>query len=118
MSAQVLDGKILAAKIKDSLRSEVEKLKKEFNKVPTMVNIVIGDDHGTCAYAKSQEKVAEYIGINYELKTVTEDVGQEQLEALVRDLNSDADVNGILIHKPVPEHIDYGSVANHIDIIK
>ncbi|HBG60377.1 MAG: hypothetical protein A2Y03_00470 [Omnitrophica WOR_2 bacterium GWF2_38_59] len=118
MSARVLNGKILASKVKDSLKSEVEKLKKEFNKVPKMVNIVIGQDHGTCAYAKSQEKVAEYIGINYELKTIPADVRQEKLEDLVCALNNDAGVNGIMIHKPVPDQINYNLVANHIDIIK
>lgn len=118
MSAQILDGKKLSKKVKDSLKNEVQGLKENFNKVPKMVNIVIGNDHGTCAYAKSQQKVADYIGIKYELKTVSENVSQQDLEGLVRDLNNDADVNGILIHRPVPSQIDYVSVANHIDIIK
>lgn len=118
MSAKILDGKILAANIKDSLQGEVKRFKKDLNKVPKMVNIVIGDDHGTCSYARSQKKVADHIGIDYELKTIPEKVSQEQLEDLVRDLNDDASVNGILMHKPFPKHIDYGSAANHIAIVK
>lgn len=118
MSAKILDGKALAQDLKDALKNEVAALKEQTGSVPQLVNVMLGSDHGSCAYAKSQKSAAEYIGIQYELKTLAEDVSQEDFSDCIKKLNDDASVNGIMIHKPVPPHIDYGSVANGVDTIK
>jgi len=118
VSAKILDGKTLAQDLKDSLQKEVADLKEATGAVPRLVNVLVGGDPGSCAYAKSQEKAAEYIGIQYELATLPADVSQEDFCDCIKKLNDDASVNGIMIHKPVPEHIDYNSVANHVDTDK
>lgn len=118
MSAEILDGKIRAQQIGDSLKGQVEKLRKQTGQVPTLVNIIIGNDSGACVYAKSQRSVAEHIGIDYELVTLPEDISQEKLNIFIERLNDTAGVNGIMLHKPVPSHIDYGVAANHVDIAK
>lgn len=118
MSAKLLDGKQLAQEIKDSLKQEVMQLKQEAGQVPTLINLMIGEDQGSCAYANAQKRVADYIGINYELRNLPLDISQKDLSDQITELNADPNVNGIMLHKPVPKQIDYHVVANHVDTLK
>jgi methylenetetrahydrofolate dehydrogenase (NADP+)/methenyltetrahydrofolate cyclohydrolase len=118
MSARILDGKVLARGIRAKLQQEVVSLKKETGAVPHLINVMIGSDPGSCAYANSQKRVAEQIGIRYELVSLKEDISQEALIKYIQQLNQDRDVHGIMIHKPLPAHIDYQAIANHLDMAK
>ena len=118
MSAQILDGKALAQSLKDALKAEVSDLSRKTGATPRLVNILVGDDHGACAYARSQRMAAEHIGVRYELITLPPDTTQDDLIAQIRKLNADDDVNGIMIHKPLPGHIHYGVVANYVETNK
>ena len=118
MSAKILDGKLLAQHIKDELKSQVFSLKQKTGLVPRLVNVMVGNDQGSCAYAKSQKSVAEYIGIQYDLITLPGDVTEEKFGECIKDLNQDFSVNGIMIHKPLPEHIVYGKIANYVNTEK
>ena len=115
---QLLDGKKLAQELKDQLKAEVDEIKLKDGRGPKLVNIIIGDDAGSCAYANSQKRVAEYMGIEYELKSLPADCTQEKFCKLIDKLNKDKSINGIMLHKPVPEQIDYGVVANYVDTVK
>ncbi|MBF0523067.1 MAG: bifunctional 5,10-methylenetetrahydrofolate dehydrogenase/5,10-methenyltetrahydrofolate cyclohydrolase [Candidatus Omnitrophica bacterium] len=115
MTLQILDGKKLALDLKEKLRAEVASLKEKTGKVPSMVNIMIGEDHGASAYSNSQKKAAEAIGIQYELKTLPTQISQEELIEFIALLNNDADVNGVMLHKPVPAHIDHPKAIDHLD---
>ncbi len=112
--AKILDGTALAKKLKDELKKEVARLKETFDGVPHLVNVMVGSDPGSCAYANSQKKTAEYIGIKYELKLLPEDTIQAKLISVIKKLDADAGIHGIMIHKPIPAHIDYRSVANYV----
>ncbi|HLF18051.1 MAG TPA: bifunctional 5,10-methylenetetrahydrofolate dehydrogenase/5,10-methenyltetrahydrofolate cyclohydrolase [Candidatus Omnitrophota bacterium] len=116
--AKLLDGKILAAKIKDELKAQVAQLKDKYNDVPHLVNLVIGEDAGSRTYANAQIKAAEYIGIRYELKTFPASISQKDFSNEIKKLNNDINVNGIMLHKPVPRQIDYHIVANMVDTNK
>src|SRR5262245_42639662 len=105
MSSKILDGKFLAGRIKDQLRQEVEQLKKSTGSVPHVVNLMIGGDPSACAYANSQKKVAESIGIRYDLIQLKQDQPQTDVEKYIEKFNRDDAVHGIMIHKPVPDHI-------------
>lgn len=113
-TAHILDGTALAKKLKDELKKEVARLKHDFGGVPHLVNVMVGSDPGSCAYANSQKKVAEYIGIKYELKILSADTTQAKLISVIKELDADSSVHGIMIHKPVPEQIDYRVVANYV----
>jgi len=113
--AVILDGKILAKNVSDDLIKEIESLKSQTGDVPSIVNILIGEDDGSCAYANSQKKAAEKIGIHYKTVTLANDITQEKLEDYIEELNADAGINGIMLHKPVPDHIDYSAAANYLD---
>jgi methylenetetrahydrofolate dehydrogenase (NADP+)/methenyltetrahydrofolate cyclohydrolase len=97
---------------------QVLSLKEVRSSVPHVVNIAIGDHHAMCAYANSQIKAAQEIGIEYKLDILPENISQEKLIEHIQKLNQDPTVHGIMVHKPVPAHIDYHLVANHIDVIK
>lgn len=116
--AQLLDGKILAQDLKNQLKSEVADLGKKFGRVPRLINIMIGEDKGSCAYANSQRKVAEYIGIEYELISFPTRITQAEFGKRIIEFNHDPTVNGIMLHKPVPEHIDYNTIANLVGMEK
>lgn len=118
MSAQILDGKLLANRIKDHLRQEVERIKASTGTVPSIYNVMIGSDAGSCAYANSQKKVAESIGLHYELVNLPQNISQAELISYVKGLNKNPKVHGIMIHKPVPAQIDYHAVANEVEIAK
>ncbi len=118
MSAKLLDGKSLAAQIKEKLKREVDQLRASTGQVPRLVNIMLGNDHGSCAYANSQKRVAEQIGIQYELVTLPHNISQQDLIDHIKRFNRDEHIHGIMIHKPVPTHIQYRVVANYVDITK
>src|SRR3989338_3525411 len=115
MMATILDGKALSQKLQDSLKKEVARLKGEAGGVPHLVNVMIGKEPSACAYANSQKRVAEYIGISYDLETLPANITQKDLVAFVKKLDADASVHGVMLHKPVPAHIDYRAVGNQID---
>jgi methylenetetrahydrofolate dehydrogenase (NADP+)/methenyltetrahydrofolate cyclohydrolase len=118
LSGQILDGKVLAQSLKRDLKKEVAALKQKTGRVPRLVNVMVGNDHGSCAYAKSQKSVAEFIGIQYELETLPMDVSTKSFNECIKKLNKDESVNGIMIHKPIPPHIDYSRVANFVNMDK
>lgn len=115
MSAEILDGKLLAQQIKVSLRNEIEQIKLKTGKIPKVVNVIIGDDHGSCAYAKSQIRVADEVGIDYSLLNYPQNISQDDFISEIKKLNDDKDINGIMIHRPVPSQINYKEIANILD---
>ena len=118
MSAKILDGKSLAQSLKQKLKEEVEQLKQEIGLAPHVVNVLAGENLSASAYAKAQKSAAEFIGIQYTLKTLPEDVSANDFGRALKDLNGDESVNGIMIHKPVPTNIDYGQMARQVDTEK
>ncbi len=118
MSAKILDGKILAGQIRERLSKEITAMKAKTGKVPHLVNVLVGDDHGSCAYARSQKRAAEQVGIDYELLTLPAQTSQDDLIRTIQRLNDDRAVHGIMIHKPLPAEIDYREVANFLDTDK
>lgn len=118
MSAEILDGKVLAQKLSEELKNEVARLHSETGRTVRMVNVMVGEDHGASAYANSQKRVAQRIGIDYELLMLPEDISQKDLEEELDRLSQDVLVNAVMLHKPVPEGIDFQSAVTHIAVVK
>ncbi len=114
MSATILDGKVFAQKMTAQLKAEVDGLKAATGTTPRFVNIVIGDDAGAASYGRSQKRAAEAIGIDYQFARLPQHVTQEELLERIRDLNGDAGVHGVMLHKPVPAGIDFQQAVNAI----
>lgn len=110
MSAQLLEGKTIAAKIKEDLKKEIEALKQK----PKLVSIQVGENPASAVYIKAQKKNAENLGIEYELKTLEIGVIQDILIAEIKGLNQDKGVSGIIVQLPLPKGIDHRFVMNAV----
>lgn len=115
MSAKILDGKTLAAQLKEGLQKEVAALKHRTGKHPRLVSIIVGDDAAGRSYALSQQRAAEGVGIHYELQELKAGVPEAQVLELIRRLNSYTDAHGIIINKPLPAQLDFNVLVNAID---
>jgi methylenetetrahydrofolate dehydrogenase (NADP+)/methenyltetrahydrofolate cyclohydrolase len=115
--ALIIDGKKISEEIKEELKKTVTKQKEEGVQI-TLAVIQVGNDPASTVYVGNKKKACEYIGINslsYELPANTT---EEELLTLVKKLNSDSSVNGILVQLPLPSHIDEDLVIKTIDPAK
>ncbi|UCD55641.1 MAG: bifunctional 5,10-methylenetetrahydrofolate dehydrogenase/5,10-methenyltetrahydrofolate cyclohydrolase [Candidatus Omnitrophota bacterium] len=110
MSAQLLEGKAIAAKIKEGLKKEIESLKQK----PKLVSIQVGENSASEVYIKAQKKNAENLGIIYELKTLELGVMQDILIEKIKSLNRDKGISGIIVQLPLPKGIDHRVVMSAI----
>ncbi|MFZ5596589.1 MAG: bifunctional 5,10-methylenetetrahydrofolate dehydrogenase/5,10-methenyltetrahydrofolate cyclohydrolase [Bacillota bacterium] len=113
MSAQLLDGKKVAASIREEVKAEVAAL-RERGIAPKLSVILAGDDPASVVYARSKEKSCNNIGIDFELFTLPGNVTEEDLLAQVDKLNKDENVHGIMIELPLPKHIDKKKVLEAV----
>ena len=114
MSALLLDGKIIAGKLKEALKAEVAGLKAKYKKAPKLLAIQIGENASSAVYVKAQKTAAESLGIEYELKVLPADTTQAKAEELIKDLNKDPNVTAIILQLPVPKGIDAKVLAKMI----
>ena len=113
MSAKILDGKKLSAKIKDELKTEVENLKTSGIN-PALAVIIVGDDPASKIYVKNKKLACEYCGIKSLEYALPADTTQEELLALIDKLNNDDSISGILCQLPLPKGLDEEAVINAI----
>ena len=113
MSATLMDGAALAAKVRAELRDEVAELGGI-----GLATVLVGDDPASQIYIRLKHEAAEAAGIQAIDKRLPVDTGQDEVEALVRELNEDDSIDGILVQTPLPEQIDEPSVMRAIDPIK
>ena len=114
MAAKLLEGKPIAEVIKAKVKVEVEKLKAERGRAPRLVAVQIGENASSAVYAKAQKKVAESLGIEYELKVLPQETTQESAEGVIDNLNNDKFVTAIILQLPVPKGIDAKVLVNLI----
>lgn len=118
MTAQLLDGKALAAKIKEALRQEVEQLKGKFGSGPSLAAVQVGKNPASEVYLRSQRKNAENLGIEYILHELGESTTEKQLIEFIQKLNADTKVTGIIIQLPLPQHINAKAIPGYINPAK
>jgi methylenetetrahydrofolate dehydrogenase (NADP+)/methenyltetrahydrofolate cyclohydrolase len=108
-----MDGAALAAKVRAGLRDEVSELGEI-----GLATILVGDDPASQIYIRLKHEAAEAAGIQAVDKRLSADTGQDEVEALVRELNEDDSIDGILVQTPLPDQIDEPSVMRAIDPMK
>lgn len=101
----IIDGKELAKKIRTNLRLECEELNKKGIKSKLAV-IMVGDDPASKVYVKNKSKACEDVGIKYEEYLLNSNTSQKELIELIKNLNDDKTVNGILLQSPIPSNLD------------
>jgi methylenetetrahydrofolate dehydrogenase (NADP+)/methenyltetrahydrofolate cyclohydrolase len=113
---KILDGKVFAAQLKESLSEEISSLKSKHHKSPRLVSILFGDDPSAISYSISQQKAAESLGMEYELKKVPIDIAEDIFEnGIINPLNKDDSVSGIFLNKPIPTQLNALFVRYPID---
>ena len=114
MTAQIIDGKQVAADMRAELKDEVARL-KEKGIVPGLGVILVGEDPASKSYVTAKEKTCEELGIYSDDNRLPEDATQEELMALVEKMNKDPKINGILVQLPLPKHLNEAEVLLAID---
>ena len=110
---QIIDGKAVSQSVKDSIKAEVAQLKQKGIEIGLAV-VIVGDDPASKVYVRNKKLACEYVGFNsYEYALPAETTEQELLE-LVRGLNDDDKVDGILVQLPVPKHINDKVIIDNI----
>lgn len=109
MTAQIIDGKQLAADMREELKTEVARL-KEKGIVPGLGVVLVGEDPASKSYVTAKEKACAEIGIYSDDNRLSAETSQDELMALVDKLNNDPKVHGILVQLPLPKHIDEHAV--------
>ncbi|MCI6771444.1 MAG: bifunctional methylenetetrahydrofolate dehydrogenase/methenyltetrahydrofolate cyclohydrolase FolD [Oscillospiraceae bacterium] len=110
----LIDGKTVSAAVKESVRLEVEQLKREGVEACLAV-IIVGSDPASRVYVNNKKKACELTGIRSEEYALPEETTQQELLSLIDRLNADEKVNGILCQLPLPKHIDENTVIERID---
>jgi 5,10-methylene-tetrahydrofolate dehydrogenase/methenyl tetrahydrofolate cyclohydrolase len=118
MSAQIIDGKAIAATIHGEVAADVEALKAQYGKVPGLATVLVGERKDSQTYVRMKKKACAEVGITSFGHDLPEDISQEELLKVVRDLNANPEVNGILVQLPLPDHIDDEEVLGAIDLEK
>lgn len=111
--ALLIDGKKIAATIKDEVKERVADYQKEGKEV-TLAVIQVGQDPASTVYVGNKKKACAYVGIRSLAYELEESTSQEELLELIAKLNARTDVNGILVQLPLPKHIDEDAVIHEI----
>jgi methylenetetrahydrofolate dehydrogenase (NADP+)/methenyltetrahydrofolate cyclohydrolase len=117
MTAQIIDGKQVAADMRAELKEKVAKLKTQ-GVTPGLAVVLVGEDPASKSYVTAKERACEEIGIYSDDNRLPAETTEEDLLALVEKLNKDPKINGILVQLPLPKHIDEDKVLLAIDPAK
>ena len=110
----IIDGKKIAAELREELKKKIVELKSNYNSVPGLTVILVGEDPPSKIYVKNKEKFAKEVGMNSEVIRYPEKVEEKVLLNKIRELNNDKKVSGILVQLPLPKHIDKRQVIETI----
>ncbi len=114
MSANILDGKAIAAELKAKVKQQVEALTAAGNRAPGLVVVLVGENPASQVYVRNKRNSCEEVGFCSELVQLPAETTQEKLLGLIDELNAREDVDGILVQLPLPAHIDEETVTERI----
>src|SRR4029077_4805957 len=118
MAARVIDGRAVAAAVKERVKVDLATYEEESGRTPGLATVLVGEDPASEVYVGMKIKHCAEVGINSIHKSPPASIRQEELEALVKSLNDDEDVDGILVQLPLPDHLDSDRIVQLIDPAK
>ena len=118
MTAQLIDGKLIAQKVRDGVKEKVAARAAAGKSQPGLATVLVGERVDSAAYVGMKQKACAELGMTSFHHPVPADVSQEDLEKLVKELNADPKVHGILVQLPLPDHLDEERVLQLINIEK
>ncbi|HEY9658171.1 MAG TPA: bifunctional methylenetetrahydrofolate dehydrogenase/methenyltetrahydrofolate cyclohydrolase FolD, partial [Allocoleopsis sp.] len=113
--AGLLDGKALATKMQAELAETVKTLQAQVGRPPGLAVLMVGDNPASAAYVRGKEQACAKVGIASYGKHFPTETSQQELEAVIHQLNQDDRVDGILVQLPLPAHLDSVALLNCID---
>ena len=114
MAATKLDGKLYRDEIFEDLKQRVAALKEQ-GVTPGLATVLVGEDPGSQSYVKMKHRDCEQLGINSIRKHLPADISQEDLEAVIDELNEDPTCTGYIVQLPLPKHLDENRILERID---
>src|SRR4051794_12377488 len=115
MAAKVIDGKAVAASVRERVRRGVEELTAEIGRPPGLATVLVGEDPASAIYVRRKHEACEEVGIRSFDHKPDASISQEELLELVTELNDNDDVDGILVQLPLPDHLDQAPVIAALD---
>lgn len=116
--AKIISGKELSAKLKADMAAQVAEFPEKYGRVPHLVVILVGDNPASVSYVTGKAKASETVGIKNTTIRKPETISEEELLSLIRALNEDDSVDGILVQLPLPKHISESKVIETISKAK
>ena len=111
---EILDGKYTSSVMLQNLKTEIQKYLQEGKRAPRIDILLVGDDYASQMYVNMKEKKALDLGILVNIHTFDKDISQAQLIKLIKELNNENEVDGIMVQLPMPEHINESEVLESI----
>ncbi len=118
MTANIIDGKAIAKQVRAQVAADVEELLAAGRPRPGLAAVLVGVNPASEVYVRMKRKACEKEGLESFGYTLPADASQEEVERLVKELNTDPKVNGILVQLPLPDHLDEERILNAISIGK
>jgi methylenetetrahydrofolate dehydrogenase (NADP+)/methenyltetrahydrofolate cyclohydrolase len=118
MTAQLIDGKAIAAQIYEEIQAEVADLKQKHGVTPGLATVLVGENPASQSYVRSKQKRCTQVGFNSIGEHLAADASQEEVEGLVQQLNADPAIHGILVQLPLPKHLDEEKILSLISLEK
>jgi methylenetetrahydrofolate dehydrogenase (NADP+)/methenyltetrahydrofolate cyclohydrolase len=115
MSAEIIDGKAIAEEVRREIAADVQDWVAAGNDPPGLATVLVGEDPASAVYVGGKQKATHEVGMQGFDHRLDADVSQDEVEALLRGLNDDARVSGILLQLPTPKHIDGNGLTWLID---
>ena len=112
--AKIIDGKQIAKEVRAEIAAECAELKKK-GIVPGLAVVIVGTDPASQVYVRNKKKACEEVGFHSEVFELPEETTEEELLALVKKLNEDVNIHGILVQLPLPKHLDDEVIIANID---
>ncbi|GAA6959509.1 bifunctional methylenetetrahydrofolate dehydrogenase/methenyltetrahydrofolate cyclohydrolase FolD [Helicobacter pylori] len=111
----LLDGQALAYDIEKDLKNKIQIITAQTHKRPKLAVILVGKDPASITYVNMKIKACERVGMDFDLKTLQENITEAKLLSLIKDYNTDQNISGVLVQLPLPRHIDTKMILEAID---
>ncbi|MFP6340174.1 bifunctional methylenetetrahydrofolate dehydrogenase/methenyltetrahydrofolate cyclohydrolase FolD [Helicobacter pylori] len=111
----LLDGQALAYDIEKDLKNKIQTITAQTHKSPKLAVILVGKDPASITYVNMKIKACQRVGMDFDLKTLQENVTEAELLSLIKDYNTDQNISGVLVQLPLPRHIDTKMILEAID---
>lgn len=114
----IIDGRLIAKQLREDIKSYVDNRISRGLRTPCLATVIVGEDGGSLSYVKNQKKLCDELGIENRHINLMEDISEEELVSIIKQLNDDRSIDGIIVQLPLPKHLDEKLITSKIDYKK